>query len=186
MTIIKVTGNDDACLDMVNASEYGLGSRCVYSLASRLTEGHLLAVCVRVLVNSVFCKDLKRCEYIASRIRAGMTVMNDFAANYLVQSLPFGGVKISGYDRFAGPEGLRALCLQKSVVVDKYVRFQMLLLLLLLLHVVRVSVCAGLASSRPTCRPWWATHCARKLCSSPKASAASCTATACLRKFVAC
>jgi len=94
MTIIKVTGGDAQCLDMVNASDYGLGS-------------------------SVFCRDLKRATSIASRIRCGMSVVNDFAANYLVQALPFGGVKHSGFDRFAGPEGLRALCLQKSVVVDK-------------------------------------------------------------------
>ena len=28
-------------------------------------------------------------------------------------------MKWSGFDRFAGPEGLRACCLQKSVVEDK-------------------------------------------------------------------
>lgn len=39
--------------------------------------------------------------------------------NYLVQALPFGGVKYSGFDRFAGPEGLKACCLMKSVVIDK-------------------------------------------------------------------
>lgn len=48
-----------------------------------------------------------------------MTTINDFGVNYLVQALPFGGVKFSGFDRFAGPEGLRACCLMKSVVVDK-------------------------------------------------------------------
>ena len=31
------------------------------------------------------------------------------------QSLPFGGRNKSGYGRFAGPEGLRGLCLEKSV-----------------------------------------------------------------------
>lgn len=36
------------------------------------------------------------------------------------QSLPFGGVKDSGYGRFAGPEGLRACCLLKSVTVDRF------------------------------------------------------------------
>ena len=40
-----------------------------------------------------------------------MCNINDFAVNYLCQSLPFGGVKISGFDRFAGPEGLRGNCL---------------------------------------------------------------------------
>lgn len=37
-----------------------------------------------------------------------------------LQSLPFGGVKDSGYGRFAGPEGLRACCLLKSVTVDRF------------------------------------------------------------------
>lgn len=37
-----------------------------------------------------------------------------------MQSLPFGGVKDSGYGRFAGPEGLRACCLLKSVTVDRF------------------------------------------------------------------
>lgn len=35
------------------------------------------------------------------------------------QSLPFGGVKDSGFGRFAGVEGLRACCLVKSVVEDR-------------------------------------------------------------------
>ncbi|XP_064990144.1 aldehyde dehydrogenase 22A1 isoform X2 [Musa acuminata AAA Group] len=35
-------------------------------------------------------------------------------------SLPFGGVKHSGFGRFAGVEGLRACCLVKSVVVDRW------------------------------------------------------------------
>ena len=34
------------------------------------------------------------------------------------QSLPFGGCKKSGYDRFAGPEGLRGLCMIRSVCED--------------------------------------------------------------------
>ncbi len=35
------------------------------------------------------------------------------------QSLPFGGSKKSGYDRFAGPEGLRGLCSIRSVCEDR-------------------------------------------------------------------
>jgi len=34
------------------------------------------------------------------------------------QDMPFGGVGASGYGRFGGPEGLRACCLERSVVVD--------------------------------------------------------------------
>ncbi|OAY77304.1 Aldehyde dehydrogenase 22A1 [Ananas comosus] len=36
------------------------------------------------------------------------------------QSLPFGGVKHSGFGRFAGVEGLRACCLVKAVVEDRW------------------------------------------------------------------
>jgi hypothetical protein len=80
-----------------------------------LTAPSPLAVC------SVFSRNLKRANELGRQISAGMTVVNDFAVNYMVQSLPFGGVRISGFDRFAGPEGLRALCMQKSVVTDMYV-----------------------------------------------------------------
>lgn len=45
--------------------------------------------------------------------QAGMTSINDFATTYMCQSLPFGGVKHSGFDRFAGVEGLRGLCVPK-------------------------------------------------------------------------
>ena len=45
--------------------------------------------------------------------------MNDFAAYYAVQ-LPFGGVKGSGYGRFAAEEGLRSLCNTKAVCRDRW------------------------------------------------------------------
>jgi len=37
----------------------------------------------------------------------------------MIQSLPFGGIKSSGFDRFAGPEGLRACCIERSIVLDR-------------------------------------------------------------------
>ena len=48
-----------------------------------------------------------------------MVAVNDFAVFYAVQ-LPFGGVKGSGYGRFAGQEGLRSLCNVKSICVDRW------------------------------------------------------------------
>ena len=52
-------------------------------------------------------------------LQAGMTTINDFATTYMNQSLPFGGVKESGFDRFAGVEGLRGLCTVKAVCQDR-------------------------------------------------------------------
>ena len=48
-----------------------------------------------------------------------MTSINDFGSTYMCQSLPFGGVKDSGFDRFAGVEGLRGLCVPKAVCQDR-------------------------------------------------------------------
>ena len=55
-------------------------------------------------------------------LQAGMTSINDFATTYMCQSLPFGGVKESGFDRFAGVEGLRSLCVAKAVAQDRCVK----------------------------------------------------------------
>jgi len=95
MTVVKVPNNDDAaCLELVNGTVYGLGS-------------------------SVYCGDAARGLRLGRQIRSGMLCINDFGSNYLIQSLPFGGVKDSGFGRFAGIEGLRACCLERSIVVDR-------------------------------------------------------------------
>ncbi|ATY60443.1 oxidoreductase (Msc7) [Cordyceps militaris] len=56
---------------------------------------------------------------IVRGLKAGMVAVNDFAVYYAVQ-LPFGGVRGSGYGRFAGHEGLRGLCNIKSVCEDRF------------------------------------------------------------------
>ncbi|GMI60508.1 hypothetical protein ScalyP_jg8544 [Parmales sp. scaly parma] len=95
MCIIQVDGDsDDVCVRMVNDCPFGLGSSC-------------------------YSGNQKRAESIGSRLRSGMFTANDFGVNYLIQSLPFGGVNESGFDRFAGEEGLRGCCLMRSVVVDR-------------------------------------------------------------------
>ena len=97
MTIIKVPNDSDSvCVDMINNSNFGLSS-------------------------SVYCNNAKRAYHnIGKHLRTGMCCINDFGSNYLIQSLPFGGVKDSGFGRFAGIEGLRALCLERSVVTDRF------------------------------------------------------------------
>lgn len=75
--------------------------------------------CPYALGSSVFSNDVKRANRIASHVRAGMANINDFGINYLCQSLPFGGTAASGFDKFAGPEGLRACCLIKAKTNDR-------------------------------------------------------------------
>ena len=81
MCIVTVPNDsDEACIDLVNNCNFGLGS-------------------------SVYSASQSRGMKIGNAIRSGMFTVNDFGVNYLIQSLPFGGVKESGFGRFAGPEG---------------------------------------------------------------------------------
>jgi acyl-CoA reductase-like NAD-dependent aldehyde dehydrogenase len=68
---------------------------------------------------SVFGYNQKDVAACVSQIKAGMVSVNDFASYYAVQ-LPFGGVKGSGYGRFAGEEGLRAVSNIKAICVDRF------------------------------------------------------------------
>lgn len=75
--------------------------------------------CPYGLGSSVFTGDLERGERIARGIKAGMTVINDYGLAYMMQSLPFGGTKISGFGRINGREGLRECCNVKAIVNDR-------------------------------------------------------------------
>lgn len=55
---------------------------------------------------------------VGKRIASGMLSHNDFATTYMCQSLPMGGLKHSGFGKFAGVEGLRDLCVTKAVAED--------------------------------------------------------------------
>nr|XP_010921480.1 aldehyde dehydrogenase 22A1 isoform X1 [Elaeis guineensis]XP_029120415.1 aldehyde dehydrogenase 22A1 isoform X1 [Elaeis guineensis] len=92
--IMKFSSDEEA-IKLANDSKYGLGC-------------------------AVFSSNQKRAIEIASQLHCGVAAINDFASTYMCQSLPFGGVKHSGFGRFAGVEGLRACCLVKSVVEDKW------------------------------------------------------------------
>lgn len=70
---------------------------------------------------SVFGYNQKDVSACVSGIRAGMVAINDFGSYYAVQ-LPFGGVKGSGYGRFAGEEGLRGVSNIKAVCADRFPR----------------------------------------------------------------
>ncbi|KAL4441818.1 hypothetical protein ABPG77_003734 [Micractinium sp. CCAP 211/92] len=94
MAVVKF-GSDDEAVAIANDCPFGLGS-------------------------SVFSGSRSRARAIGARLEAGMTSLNDFATTYMCQSLPFGGVKHSGFDRFAGIEGLRGMCIPKAVAEDRW------------------------------------------------------------------
>jgi len=87
--------DEDEAVAQANDCEYGLGA-------------------------SVFCGSASQARRIAARLDAGMASVNDFNATYMCQSLPFGGVKQSGFGRFGGVEGLRSLTVPKAVAEDRW------------------------------------------------------------------
>ncbi|KAF8340576.1 Aldehyde/histidinol dehydrogenase [Cantharellus anzutake] len=92
MLVLKYDSVDEA-VGIANGLHYGLGA-------------------------SVFGPDQGPCKEVAMSLECGMVSINDFAVYYV--NLPFGGTKGSGYGRFGGPEGLRALTNPKVVVVDRF------------------------------------------------------------------
>ncbi|PWY72302.1 aldehyde dehydrogenase-like protein C21C3 [Aspergillus heteromorphus CBS 117.55] len=83
-------------ISIANSTDYGLGA-------------------------SVFGHNASDVAACLANIQAGMVSVNDFGSYYAVQ-LPFGGVKGSGYGRFAGEEGLRGVSNTKAVCVDRFPR----------------------------------------------------------------
>lgn len=94
MAVLKWS-DDEEVIRMANDSDYGLSA-------------------------VVFTSDYARSERFASALVAGTIIVNDFGIPYLIQDLPFGGVKVSGFGKFNGPEGLRAFSREKAVVTDRF------------------------------------------------------------------
>eukprot|EP00746_Dinoflagellata_sp_MGD_P167495 gnl/MRDRNA2_/MRDRNA2_98171_c0_seq1.p1 gnl/MRDRNA2_/MRDRNA2_98171_c0~~gnl/MRDRNA2_/MRDRNA2_98171_c0_seq1.p1 ORF type:complete len:659 (-),score=108.14 gnl/MRDRNA2_/MRDRNA2_98171_c0_seq1:483-2363(-) len=93
---------------------------CVFKITSDEEAVTVCNDCPFGLGSNVFSRDTRRANRIASQLKCGMSSINDFATTYMCQSLPFGGVKESGFDRFAGIEGLRGCCTVKAVVQDAW------------------------------------------------------------------
>ncbi|KAF2404397.1 Aldedh-domain-containing protein [Trichodelitschia bisporula] len=91
--VMRAESVDDA-ISIANGTEYALGA-------------------------SVWGSSRRDLDKVTREVKAGMVAVNDFGAFYAVQ-LPFGGVKGSGYGRFAGEEGLRSICNTKAVCVDRW------------------------------------------------------------------
>ncbi|CZT15669.1 related to oxidoreductase (Msc7) [Ramularia collo-cygni] len=89
----------DETIEIANSTAYGLGAS-VYGPTSTSRARDAL-------------------NHVANGLKVGMVAENDLAAYYVCQ-LPFGGVRGSGYGRFAGQEGLRSVCNAKSICVDRW------------------------------------------------------------------
>ena len=68
----------------------------------------------------VFTRDRDKGCRIAERVAAGSVVVNDVLVNHAMPETPFGGVKQSGIGRVHGEEGLRAMCDERHVNVDRF------------------------------------------------------------------
>ncbi|SFN11518.1 MULTISPECIES: aldehyde dehydrogenase family protein [unclassified Streptomyces] len=68
------------------------------------------------LAAGLHTSDLARAHRVAARLQAGIVWVNDWAM--LDPSMPFGGVKQSGYGRESGPEALLEYTKTKSVVIS--------------------------------------------------------------------
>ncbi|TIB81600.1 putative meiotic recombination-related protein [Wallemia mellicola] len=94
MTVIKAQSTNHA-IDLANGTRFGLGA-------------------------AVFGNNKAECRLVSENLKCGMVSLNDFGVFYLNQSMPFGGVKSSGYGRFGGPEGLQGLCNPKVIIEDRF------------------------------------------------------------------
>lgn len=90
--LLMKAGTVDEAIELANSTIYGLGA-------------------------SIFGHDSHDVQKCVRGIKAGMVAVNDFGSFYMC-SMPFGGVKASGYGRFGGEEGLKALCNIKSICED--------------------------------------------------------------------
>lgn len=95
--VVSVTGftTDDNAIELANSTGYGLSA-------------------------SVFSKNKSKAKKIASKIRSGSVTINDVMSHYGIADLPFGGVGLSGIGRVHGEEGIKAFCLEKSYMTNRF------------------------------------------------------------------
>lgn len=67
---------------------------------------------------SIFTRDILRGEKLARQLETGSCAINDVVRHVGNMSLPFGGVKASGFGRSHGEEGLLAFCRTKSITAS--------------------------------------------------------------------
>ncbi|KAK3363523.1 Aldehyde/histidinol dehydrogenase [Lasiosphaeria hispida] len=113
----------DVTPDMIIANEECFAPIMMLMRAPSDSTADILAVANAPdfgLGSSVFGSESdSQLKAIVRGLKVGMVAVNDFGATYATQ-LPFGGIRGSGYGRFAGDEGLRGLCNLKSVCEDRF------------------------------------------------------------------
>ncbi|HMP83692.1 MAG TPA: aldehyde dehydrogenase family protein [Verrucomicrobiota bacterium] len=72
--------------------------------------------CPFALGATIFSRDVHRAQTIATRLGAGLVVINDIIAPSADARLPFGGRKLSGFGLTRGPEGLLEMTTAKVVM----------------------------------------------------------------------
>lgn len=92
----------------------------IYKVANDREAIQLANILDLGLHSSVITRSRRRGKEIADQLQAGASCINDFGMCYMNQSLPFGGVKGSGFGRMCGREGLRGYTNQKAVLSDRF------------------------------------------------------------------
>jgi aldehyde dehydrogenase (NAD+) len=96
-------------------TEETFGPTLVINRTADMAEAIRLANATRYgLAASVWSK--RNGEKIASQLHCGMVSVNSVIAFAAIASVPFGGVKDSGYGRIHGPEGLLEFTYPRTVV----------------------------------------------------------------------
>ncbi len=90
----------------------------IRSVASMGEAIHLANASKYGLAASVWSK--RNGKAIASELQCGMVSVNSVLAFTATPTMPFGGVKQSGYGRIHGPEGLREFAYTRSIVATRF------------------------------------------------------------------
>jgi acyl-CoA reductase-like NAD-dependent aldehyde dehydrogenase len=72
------------------------------------------------LNSAVFTKDVRKGEWIARRLEAGNTCVNDALINYFAFEAPFGGTNESGLGARHGAQGIRKYCTSQTIMVTRF------------------------------------------------------------------
>lgn len=93
LSVMRVPDQETA-LEMANDTSYGLHA-------------------------SIWGRDRTRLTDLASRIRSGTVAINDVAINFIMPTLPFGGMGDSGLGVAFGAEGIRSFCHAKGITASR-------------------------------------------------------------------